>query len=182
MSRSFRPIVISTFCILIFLAIFTSIKMVEAQNRLNTVESKISVYENFICQGFSNTVALQEEIHAYPYIVNRLRNCEYLLFVPESACEKCLESLLQLFHESEIVPDNVKILCHNNHSSKLYDIASEYGFRNITHDGYEFFPQTTNAILAFSYDKVMNALCRLPYESNQSEYIVRLFLSTTKSK
>ena len=35
--------------------------MVEAQNRLNTVESKISVYENFICQGFSNTVALQEE-------------------------------------------------------------------------------------------------------------------------
>ena len=153
MSRSFRPIVISTFCILIFLAIFTSIKMVEAQNRLNTVESKISVYENFICQGFSNTVALQEEIHAYPYIVNRLR-----------------------------IPDNVKILCHNNHSSKLYDIAAEYGFRNITHDGYEFFPQTTNAILAFSYDKVMNALCRLPYESNQSEYIVRLFLSTTKSK
>ncbi len=172
---------ISILCILIFLVIFTSMKMVKAQNMLNIAESRISVYENFICQGFSNTVALQEEIHTYPYIINRLKNCEYLLFIPESACEECVESLLQLFLESEIVPDNVKILCHN-HSSKLYDITAEYGFKNVIHDGYEFFPQTTNAILAFSYDKIMNTLCRLSYESNQSGYIARLFLSTTKSK
>ena len=60
---------ISILCILIFLVIFTSMKMVKAQNMLNIAESRISVYENFICQGFSNTVALQEEIHTYPYII-----------------------------------------------------------------------------------------------------------------
>ena len=84
---------ISILCILIFLVIFTSMKMVKAQNMLNIAESRISVYENFICQGFSNTVALQEEIHTYPYIINRLKNCEYLLFIPESACEECVESM-----------------------------------------------------------------------------------------
>ena len=173
---------ISILCILIFLVIFTSMKMVKAQNMLNIAESRISVYENFICQGFSNTVALQEEIHTYPYIINRLKNCEYLLFVPESACEECFESLLQLFQTSDIVPSNVKIVCHNDFPSKLYDIAVKYGFEGITHDGYELFPQTTNAILVFSYDRIMNTLCRLPYESNQSGYIARLFLSTTKSK
>ena len=179
MSRYYRTIVLSTCCILIIFAIATFVEMIKAQNELDTAEAKISAYENFICKGFSNSVALQEEIHACPYIINRLEDCEYLLFVPESACEECFESLLQLFLESEIVPDNVKILCHN-HSSKLYDITAEYGFKNVIHDGYE--PQTTNAILVFSYDRIMNTLCRLPYESNQSGYIARLFLSTTKSK
>lgn len=155
--------------------------MIKAQNELDTAEAKISAYENFICDGFSNAVALQEELHAYPYIINRLENCEYLLFVPESACEECFESLLQLFQASDIVPNNVKILCYNDSLSKLYDIAVKYGFEGITHDGYELFPQTTNAILVFNYDKIMNILCRLPYESNQSGYIARLFLSTTKS-
>ena len=127
-------------------------------------------------------MALQEEMFAYPYIVNKLKNYEYLLFIPEYACEECFESLLQLFQESNIISDNVNILCHSNYFSKLCDIADKYGFKDISYEGYEIFPQTTNAILVFSYDKIMDALCILPYESNCYRYIAQLFLSTSKFK
>ena len=162
--------------------ILTSFKMIKTQNKLNLAESKISAYEDFICKNFSITMALQEEMFAYPYIVNKLKNYEYLLFIPEYACEECFESLLQLFQESNIISDNVNILCHSNYFSKLCDIADKYGFKDISYEGYEIFPQTTNAILVFSYDKIMDALCILPYESNCYRYIAQLFLSTTKFK
>lgn len=164
--------------------ILTSFKMIKTQNKLNLAESKISAYEDFICEYFStSTMALQEDMYAYPYIVNRLKSYEYLLYIPESACEECFESLLQLFQVSDVTSDNVNILCHSDYSSsKLYDIASKYEFKNISHDGYELFPQTTNAILVFSYDKMMNTLCLLPYESNHSRYIAQLFLSITNFK
>lgn len=175
-------LLLGTLSMLVIGLIWAIVDLYRTKQELDDTRVKTHSYENYIISTFSPESVFTEELSAYrPFIRYCLKESKYVLLIPESICEECLNSLLMnLFINSHVHSDDFTIICEDGTTENVLTILQDYNISKIRKEDMLFFTPMSNDMVLFSYDSVMDRIYELRYTKNKiSGYIIQLFLLTT---
>lgn len=167
------PLLIVSNIILLGISTFLIYKVYQKNGTLHW----LSACEQYIRKEFYDRY-INENFLLFSYIEKISRQHPYIIFVPEYACCDCLDSLLMLFKENSITPENVCIINTMERNSPIHSIALKHSFTNFTDDGYTVLESTIGNISVFFYDSTMQNIYTLNYYKDVDfKHILHLFLT-----